>query len=543
MVMFAFEFAVLTVLSLSTAARYTLSLYEIAMIKRQIAQGRERLRHRTENPLSDDEANGAEIDTAGWEEKGQWIFYLDIATDFFKLILYLTFFCVLCMFYGMPIHIIRDVALTVRSFYKRIRDFIQYKQATKDMNARYPDATAEEIQREDVCIICRENMTVWQASTNAPGPEMAQATHQPVDERQRAKRLPCGHLLHFACLRSWLERQQICPTCRMPVLGSTTEPTIPAQAAVPPGQEAPVAAHAPAAEPQVYTFGPFRLVLGARHIDNDALQNPTGTGPLGLNPGAMSQHRNPASHYPASIQAQLSAIEQQLSREIGSLTNLAEQVQIIRALQTELARLRGSQGLTSHLMPLVNPQSRQSSAVIPQQIVQAYRQIPFIHGQRQVPPGLTIPENWTLHALQRVPALANAEIPVRHRVNATPPAQQAVPANAQGRPDRDLVSSTSFFTSAGQSPRAASTPTATGISGLMSSDQDGGQPSTPASPVTSSGLETTNTVPQWGSAVDEETAGPGRSTENVSAINSCDDKGKGKAATVEDEAEAETKER
>lgn len=38
------------------------------------------------------------------------------------------------------------------------------------------------------------------------------------DQRSRPKKLPCGHVLHFACLRSWLERQQRCPTCRRTVL-------------------------------------------------------------------------------------------------------------------------------------------------------------------------------------------------------------------------------------------------------------------------------------------------------------------------------------
>lgn len=80
MVMFAFEFAVLTILSLSTTARYVLSLYETAVIKRQITHGREQLRNRTENPLSEEEVNAIDIDAAGWEEKGQWVFYLDIAT-------------------------------------------------------------------------------------------------------------------------------------------------------------------------------------------------------------------------------------------------------------------------------------------------------------------------------------------------------------------------------------------------------------------------------------------------------------------------------
>ncbi|GFY83368.1 RING/U-box superfamily protein [Actinidia rufa] len=33
-------------------------------------------------------------------------------------------------------------------------------------------------------------------------------------EMTTAKRLSCGHLFHVHCLRSWLERQHTCPTCR-----------------------------------------------------------------------------------------------------------------------------------------------------------------------------------------------------------------------------------------------------------------------------------------------------------------------------------------
>jgi hypothetical protein len=43
------------------------------------------------------------------------------------------------------------------------------------------------------CIICREEMTT-------------------------AKKLLCGHLFHVHCLRSWLERQHTCPTCRAPII-------------------------------------------------------------------------------------------------------------------------------------------------------------------------------------------------------------------------------------------------------------------------------------------------------------------------------------
>ena len=66
----------------------------------------------------------------------------------------------------------------------------------------YPDATPEELQQGDnVCIICREEMTTG------------------------CKKLPCNHIFHTSCLRSWFQRQQTCPTCRMDVLRPQPLPT------------------------------------------------------------------------------------------------------------------------------------------------------------------------------------------------------------------------------------------------------------------------------------------------------------------------------
>ena len=100
MVMFAFEFAVLTVTSLSTSTRYLISLYESYVISSQIDGRRAQLRHNrqrsqadtpnsehtTPNALADGEQtidhtnDTLEIDVPGWEEKGRWVFYLDLAT-------------------------------------------------------------------------------------------------------------------------------------------------------------------------------------------------------------------------------------------------------------------------------------------------------------------------------------------------------------------------------------------------------------------------------------------------------------------------------
>lgn len=104
MVMFAFEFAVLTVTSLSTVIRYLLTLYELSIINSQInsrrAQLRQERQHRENDTLNsvnsgsqeltgrdetaEDSVDTLDIDVSGWEEKGRWVFYLDLATGKIK---------------------------------------------------------------------------------------------------------------------------------------------------------------------------------------------------------------------------------------------------------------------------------------------------------------------------------------------------------------------------------------------------------------------------------------------------------------------------
>ncbi len=55
---------------------------------------------------------------------------------------------------------------------------------------------------------------------------------------ESGKKLSCGHVFHFYCLRSWLEWQQTCPTCRhaIPITSPSpvTVPPAPAPAVVQP---------------------------------------------------------------------------------------------------------------------------------------------------------------------------------------------------------------------------------------------------------------------------------------------------------------------
>jgi len=73
---------------------------------------------------------------------------------------------------------------------KKLAKHRNYVRIIKCMESRFPLATEEElIKNNDDCAICWDSMGA-------------------------ARKLPCGHLFHNSCLRSWLENDTSCPTCR-----------------------------------------------------------------------------------------------------------------------------------------------------------------------------------------------------------------------------------------------------------------------------------------------------------------------------------------
>ncbi|TPX33516.1 hypothetical protein SmJEL517_g03596 [Synchytrium microbalum] len=231
MIIFGFEYTILLSLVISTTAKYVLHTIDL----------------RNENP---------------WEDKSMYIFYVDLVIDFIKLATYCLFFGIVVHFYGLPLHIIRDLYMTLRSFVQRVKDLIQYRRATRNMDSRYPDATAADLAGADrTCIICREEMNVQN------NPPIAQRGPARASHPDTPKKLPCGHTFHFRCLRSWLERQQSCPTCRRSVLTENVAPprpaAAPAPAAAPPQQPPAHQQHQPpqlsgqAPQPDAQLFHPW----------------------------------------------------------------------------------------------------------------------------------------------------------------------------------------------------------------------------------------------------------------------------------------------
>lgn len=132
-----------------------------------------------------------------WEEKAVCLLYTELVMSFIKVSLYLIFLGAMVKYHNFPLFALRPIYLSLRTLKKALSDVIMSRRAIRNMNTLYPSATHEELANSDnVCIICREEM-----SGNGT-----------------SKKLPCNHIFHVTCLRSWFQRQQTCPTCRMDIL-------------------------------------------------------------------------------------------------------------------------------------------------------------------------------------------------------------------------------------------------------------------------------------------------------------------------------------
>lgn len=375
-----------------------------------------------------------------------------------KLGIYIAFFFMLLRFYGLPIHIMRDLFITSRDFIKRLNALLRYRRAIQEMN-RYPDATLEELSQENTCIICREEMRPWDP-VNHPG----------AIDRVRPKKLPCGHVLHLGCLKSWLERQQVCPTCRSPVtmdrvrgghnraaglqiqIGGGPQalagqpPPADGGNNAPAGQQGHNGDQAPPGRdggPRVFNLGPFRLGFGANDQQARELAQQFGIPQAqgnradhGLPTPAPTQTQQQSGDSMQQIGNLLGQTEQIVQRELQNLQAAQQELQVTHLLMAELQRLRQrrqqqsqdqplrGRGNPSVTIPMAQSQNFHSAAqgnhaqvplgnavpTIPPRIGSPFMArhvvpangVTIPAGSPDLPEGITLPPGWSLIPLQRL---------------------------------------------------------------------------------------------------------------------------------------------
>ncbi|NWU83989.1 AMFR ligase, partial [Onychorhynchus coronatus] len=131
-----------------------------------------------------------------WEGKGTYVYYTDFVMELTLLSLDLMHHIHMLLFGNIwlsmaSLVIFMQLRYLFHEVQRRVRRHKNYLRVVGNMEARFAVATPEELAaNNDDCAIC------W-------------------DSMQAARKLPCGHLFHNSCLRSWLEQDTSCPTCRM----------------------------------------------------------------------------------------------------------------------------------------------------------------------------------------------------------------------------------------------------------------------------------------------------------------------------------------
>ncbi|KAL4642193.1 E3 ubiquitin-protein ligase AMFR-like isoform X2 [Arapaima gigas] len=131
-----------------------------------------------------------------WEGKGTYVYYTDFIMELALLSLDLMHHIHMLLFGNIwlsmaSLVIFMQLRYLFHEVQRRIRRHKNYLRVIDNMESRFAVASPEELaSNNDDCAIC------W-------------------DSMQTARKLPCGHLFHNSCLRSWLEQDTSCPTCRM----------------------------------------------------------------------------------------------------------------------------------------------------------------------------------------------------------------------------------------------------------------------------------------------------------------------------------------
>ncbi|KAJ2451169.1 hypothetical protein EV183_003802 [Coemansia sp. RSA 2336] len=134
--------------------------------------------------------------TESWEARSDAVLLCEFATDICILVLTLAHYTHILVINGVTLNIVSvlvffNIRGIASKLYRKTRKLLAFRKAIESMRCQFPDASKGDIIKfNDRCSICREILVT-------------------------AKKLPCDHLFHRSCLRSWLVRHLSCPTCRI----------------------------------------------------------------------------------------------------------------------------------------------------------------------------------------------------------------------------------------------------------------------------------------------------------------------------------------
>jgi len=155
-----------------------------------------------------------------WENKNMYMMYIKAVTACVRFAIQSGFTYYLAIKVSFPLYQMRPLLGEIRILKNTIKDIIMSKRALKRMKS-FPDAKVCDFKDSDTtCIICHEEMVIEIDDPNfQKSSENENETVPKIKKLQgEIKKLPCKHMFHTGCLKSWFLRQQTCPICRSSVL-------------------------------------------------------------------------------------------------------------------------------------------------------------------------------------------------------------------------------------------------------------------------------------------------------------------------------------
>lgn len=140
------------------------------------------------------------------EEVWAWKKWIDSITkviiSLIKTIMIPTLLFFFAMLESFPFNLFGELFTTILQLFKSVSNLFRLIKSAKRLNDCLGYPTEEELNDCDICIICRDDLTMGGTGTSRSVP----------------RKLNCGHILHDGCIRSWLEMSNACPTCRKDVI-------------------------------------------------------------------------------------------------------------------------------------------------------------------------------------------------------------------------------------------------------------------------------------------------------------------------------------
>lgn len=127
----------------------------------------------------------------GWDRKADIVRVVEFSFNILTLCIVVLEFMILSKKSAVGIYFIEKSIKSVANIYSCLSNFLESRRLLSKVD-RFPDANPEEIhQANDKCIFCLDHLT-------------------------HAKRINCGHLFHYKCLRDYFQASSnpLCPTCR-----------------------------------------------------------------------------------------------------------------------------------------------------------------------------------------------------------------------------------------------------------------------------------------------------------------------------------------